>query len=232
MTQALRSSAVDDMVAGIRGLISDGGLGVGDSLPTERELCERFSTSRNTVREAMRILKAYGIVEVRPKVGATITDHRMARAFELFSFDFPNISRETFGDVQGLRVVLEVLAADQLFTQATPADAAALREINAGLRTARSIPEAADIDFRFHLRLVSILGNRVILDVYRMMQPVILQIMSSRKSRRTFETSTFREHETVVDALAARDRIAYQYRLRDHLESNFERFDAVPEAAP
>ena len=104
MTQQLRSSAVDAMVAGIRGMIAAGGLGVGDSLPTERELCERFSTSRNTVREAMRILKAYGLVEVRPKVGATITDNRMARALELFSFDFPHISRETFADVQGFRV--------------------------------------------------------------------------------------------------------------------------------
>jgi DNA-binding FadR family transcriptional regulator len=88
LTQQLRSSAVDAMVTEIRGIISAGGLGVGDSLPTERELCERFSTSRNTVREAMRILKAYGLVEVRPKVGATIIDDRMARALELFSFDF------------------------------------------------------------------------------------------------------------------------------------------------
>jgi len=54
-------SAVDDTVARIRALIAEKGLGVGDSLPTERELCERFATSRNTVREAMRILKASGV---------------------------------------------------------------------------------------------------------------------------------------------------------------------------
>ena len=48
------TSAVEDLVVRIRSLISDRHLGVGDSLPSERELCELFATSRNTVREAMR----------------------------------------------------------------------------------------------------------------------------------------------------------------------------------
>jgi GntR family transcriptional repressor for pyruvate dehydrogenase complex len=231
LTQQLRSSAVDAMVTEIRGIIAAGGLVVGDSLPTERELCERFSTSRNTVREAMRILKAYGLVEVRPKVGATITDNRMARALELFSFDFPHISRATFADVQGFRVALEVRSVDTIFARATAADVDALRAIDADLLTARSLAEAADADFRFHLKLVSLIGNRVILDVYGMMKPVILQIMASHKTRRAFETGTFREHEAVVDALAARDRIAYQYRLQAHLESNFLRFEAAEAGA-
>jgi DNA-binding FadR family transcriptional regulator len=230
LNSQLRSSAVDSIVANIRGLIASDGLEVGDSLPTERELCQRFGSSRNTVREAMRILKAYGMVEVRPKVGATIADNRMARAFELFSFDFPHISRDTFADVQGFRVLLEVASAEQIFENATEADVADLREINAGLLSARSIPEAAEVDFRMHLRLVSILGNRAILDVYRMMKPVILRIMANRTTRRTFETLTFREHDAVIDALAARDRIAYQYRLQSHLEFGFTHFGDTPEA--
>jgi DNA-binding FadR family transcriptional regulator len=231
LNSQLRSSAVDSIVANIRGLIASHGLGVGDSLPTERELCQRFGSSRNTVREAMRILQAYGMVEVRPKVGATITDNRMARAFELFSFDFPHISRETFADVQGFRVLLEVASADQLIERASESDVAELRAINAGLLTARSIPEAAEVDFRMHLRLVSILDNRAILDVYGMMKPVILRIMANRKTRRTFETTTYSEHEAVIDALAARDRIAYQYRLQSHLEFGFAHFDEAMEPA-
>jgi DNA-binding FadR family transcriptional regulator len=62
------ASAVEDIVAAIRDMIDGENLGIGDSLPSERELCERFATSRNTVREAMRMLKAYGVVTVRPKI--------------------------------------------------------------------------------------------------------------------------------------------------------------------
>jgi DNA-binding FadR family transcriptional regulator len=221
-------SAVDEIVANIRSLISSDRLSVGDSLPTERELCERFSTSRNTVREAMRILKAYGIVEVRPKVGATITDNRMARAFDLFAFDITEISRETFINVQEFRVLLEVSSADRIFNRIDHADIDELREINGRLRHVRAIPEASEIDFRFHTRLIAVLGNRAIRDVYEIMKPVIIRIMENGKTRRTFETATFQEHAGVVDALQARDRIAYQYRLQRHLEFGLRHFGPAP----
>ncbi|WP_213544833.1 FadR/GntR family transcriptional regulator [Vannielia litorea] len=48
----------DYVVDGIRTTINDRTLTVGDSMPTGREFCEAFGASRNTVREAMRVLKA------------------------------------------------------------------------------------------------------------------------------------------------------------------------------
>ena len=54
----LYDSAVETLVGQIKAMIDKGNLGVGDPLPSERELGETFSSSRTTVREAMRILKA------------------------------------------------------------------------------------------------------------------------------------------------------------------------------
>jgi DNA-binding FadR family transcriptional regulator len=210
-------SAVDSMVLNIRGLISEGGLGVGDSLPTERELCERFQASRNTVREAMRILKAYGVVSVRPKVGATIIDDRMERALDLFSFNTLDISRRTFNDIQGFRKLIEVGSVDAIFDQMRPEDITEMRSINEQMRSAGSIAQASELDFRFHLRLVSILDNRAVVDVYRIMKPVIIRIMERAKELRDFTGATSEQHAAVVDALALRDRVRYQYALQTHL---------------
>jgi len=217
-------SAVDTMVLNIRGLISEGKLGVGDSLPTERELCDRFQASRNTVREAMRIMKAYGIVSVRPKVGAIIVDDRMERALDLFSFDTLDISRRTFNDIQGFRKLIEVGSVDAIFEQMRPDDIAEMRDINDRLRAAGSIAEASEEDFRFHLRLVSILDNRAVCDVYRIMKPVIIRIMERAKELRDFTGDTYEQHAAVVDALAARDRIRYQYALQSHLHVGVKTF--------
>ena len=52
----------------IKTLIRTNRLRPGDRLPSERELCERMGVSRVTVREALRILEAGGLVEIR--VGA------------------------------------------------------------------------------------------------------------------------------------------------------------------
>ena len=223
-------SAVDVVVRQLRQLISEEGLKVGDSLPTERELCVRFEASRNTVREAMRILKAYGLVEVRPKIGATITDNRMARAFELFSFNTMEVSRKSFADVQAFRDLIEVRSADRIFAELKDGDIAELREINANLADIRDIQEASEVDYAFHVRLISILGNNAILDVYSVMKPIILRIMQKGKTRRTFVTETYDEHEGVIDALAASDRLAFEYRLRNHLMVGFRNFNEEMES--
>lgn len=225
-------SAVDAMVLNIRSLIADGGLGVGDSLPTERELCERFQASRNTVREAMRIMKAYGIVSVRPKVGAIIVDDRMERALDLFSFDTLDISRRTFNDVQGFRKLIEVGSVDAIFDQMRSEDIAEMRAVNDQLRAAASIQEASEMDFRFHMRLVSILNNRAVRDVYRIMKPVIIRIMERAKDLQDFTVETYEQHAAVVDALELRDRIRYQYALQSHLHIGIRAFgDTEAEAA-
>ena len=221
---ASRLSAVDELVESIRTLISEEGLKVGDSLPTEKELCERFHASRNTVREAMRILKTYGIVKVRPKVGAVIIDERMARALDLFSFNTLEVSRETFVDIQGFRSLLEVASFELLFDRVTAEDITELRRINEELLGAKAADEASEIDFRFHTRLVAVMNNKAILDVYKIMKPVILKIMQKAKTVQTFSTVTYAEHAGILDTIEARDRTAYQYKMKTHLDAGFRHF--------
>jgi GntR family transcriptional repressor for pyruvate dehydrogenase complex len=224
-------SAVDAVARQIREVISEEGLKVGDSLPTERELCARFDASRNTVREAMRILKAYGMVDVRPKIGATITDNRMSRAFELFSFNTMEVSRKTFVDVQAFRDLIEVGSAEHILDRITDPDINELHAINVRLAGIHDLQEASEVDYSFHVRLLTILDNAAILDVYRVMKPVILRIMQKGKTRRTFKTQTHAEHEAVLEAMAARDRLAFQYRLRSHLMTGFKHFTEEMEAS-
>ena len=58
----------DDLVAMIRG----GRVAIGDLLPTELELCERFDISRHTAREALRRVEAMGLVERRRGSGTRV----------------------------------------------------------------------------------------------------------------------------------------------------------------
>ncbi|NIZ10926.1 FadR family transcriptional regulator [Pseudooceanicola sp. HF7] len=217
-------SAVDQVVAQIRELIDTDGLTVGDKLPTERELCERFEISRNTVREAMRMLKAYGIVDVRPKVGATIIDQRINRALDIFSFNVGEVSRRTFMDIQGFRELIETGSALAIFAATKAEDLAELRALNRKMVQARSIVEASEFDFQFHVKLISLTGNQSILDIYGIMKPVILRIMQHGKTRRIIEGETFQEHEAVLKAVEASDHLAYQYLMRTHLSQGLTSF--------
>ncbi|HBE94296.1 MAG TPA: hypothetical protein DD766_07520 [Desulfovibrio sp.] len=50
-------------------MIQNERLELGSRLPTERALSEQFGASRNTIRNALRVLEARGMVEVRPGSG-------------------------------------------------------------------------------------------------------------------------------------------------------------------
>ncbi len=209
-------TTVDVLVQRIRALIRDRGLGVGDPLPTERELGEHMQASRNTVREALRTLKTYGMIDVRPKVGAVIVDRGVAAAFDLLSANM-DVSLETFADVQGFRRIVEVGIGDAVMAVAS-ADLARLDELNATLRSAQGMDAAAEADFRFHTALIGLAGNRTLDDIYQFLKPAVMRLMLLGKSRRPAIDGTFQEHDGIVQAVRRRDRTAYAYLVSRHLE--------------
>ncbi len=60
------------IVEQIKEIIFSGKLQPGDRLPTEKELAERLNVSRPTLREALTVLEALGLIEVRPREGSII----------------------------------------------------------------------------------------------------------------------------------------------------------------
>ncbi|GAY13327.1 GntR family transcriptional regulator [Mycobacterium sp. shizuoka-1] len=65
----------------LRKEIVDGVYPVGSQLPTEHELCQRFSVSRYTVREALRRLREDNLVSSRPRAGTTVVPRPSSHAY-------------------------------------------------------------------------------------------------------------------------------------------------------
>ena len=223
-------SAVDRLVEQIRDLVRARGLVIGDALPTERELGELFQAGRNTVREALQILKAYGIVEVRPKIGAVLSDRHEDAVRKLFAFQ-NDVSPASFMDVQGYRRIVEVGIGDHIILHATGDDLDRLEAVNARILEAQGVEESAHCDFAFHEALVTLAGNRTLRTSYSLLQPVITHIMRVGKARRPVQLDTHQTHREIIDALRARDRVAYAYLMSRHLEYGLQ-FVGVEKARP
>lgn len=65
----------------LRKEIVDGVYPVGSQLPTEHELCERFTVSRYTVREALRRLREDNLVSSRPRTGTLVVPRPSADSY-------------------------------------------------------------------------------------------------------------------------------------------------------
>lgn len=93
----------------IKVLIRDGRLQPGDRLPSERELCQRFGVSRVTVREALRVLEASGLLTIRVGAhgGAFLTTPSAERLGEGLA-DLISLTPMTAADVTEARTVVEL----------------------------------------------------------------------------------------------------------------------------
>ncbi|MDB5525776.1 MAG: FadR family transcriptional regulator [Rhizobium sp.] len=221
-----RTSAVDQLVGQMRDLIRDRKLKVGDALPSEVEMAEMFGASRNTAREAIRVLKTYGILESRQKVGAVLTDRRSAAMMDAFSFAI-EISADAFHDIQGFRRLIEVNLAETLVQKVDAADLVRLEEINVSMREASNPVDASWLDFQFHGCLVGIAGLRTLSEVYGMLEPIIRKLMENGKSQRRGIDGAYEEHCDIIGALRKRDRIAFAYHMHRHLDAGLEFISAA-----
>ena len=221
MESSNRGSAVDDVVRQIRVLIRERGLGVGDVLPSEVELAAMFDSSRNTVREAFRTLKAYGVAESRQKVGAVLTDQHQTAMRDLFSFAM-EISVDAFRDIQGYRRLTEMNLFDLLAGRLTDQALAEMETVNVAIQSAEDPERASELDFQFHRLLVDAAGNRTLSETYGMLKPVIQRLMLAGKSHRLTLETVVAEHRDILQALRDRDRIAFVYHMDRHLSAGLE----------
>ena len=209
------ASAVDTIVENFRSMIESGALRVGDDLPTERDMAEQLGVSRNTFREAIKRLEAYGIVETRQKQGARIVNKSVDAMISILSFRL-GADERTFLDVQHFRGILETGLVTDIVANVTPADVEELTEINERLSASHAVVTLAEIDLAFHKRLLSIAGNDTALKVYDVLSGVILQIMTLGKAQNGSELA-LTSHRAIIAALAKGDRDALQRELSDHM---------------
>jgi DNA-binding FadR family transcriptional regulator len=112
------------IIAQVRALIHEGRLRPGDRLPPEREMCARFGVSRVAVREALRVLEANGLIDVRVGAhgGAFVIQPSGDRVRDSIQ-DLLTLSSVTASNVTEVRLVLEehraILAATRVGDAAT-----------------------------------------------------------------------------------------------------------------
>ncbi|OON82823.1 FadR/GntR family transcriptional regulator [Streptomyces tsukubensis] len=85
-TRQTRQSLRQTVVEGIKGYILDNRLRPGDPLPTEPELCQALGASRSSVREAVKVLNALDIVEVRHGHGTFVGRLSLSALVESLTF--------------------------------------------------------------------------------------------------------------------------------------------------
>jgi DNA-binding FadR family transcriptional regulator len=119
----------------LRGLILRGELAPGQALPSESDLLEAFQVSRNTLREALRILESESLIQIRRgRAGGAIVQRPQSRTVARYVSLLLQVRGATFGEVQEARLLIEPPAAAKL-VDVVPADTTILAELHEAERT-------------------------------------------------------------------------------------------------
>ena len=209
-------------------LIAQGEIKVGERLPSERALAERFDVSRTSVREAMIALEIQGIVEVRGGSGIYVTQQPAAAAQPPVS---PFISASEPGPFELLRArcLIEAEIAGVAAESRKDADLdrifISLTEMRENLDN-KEANEAADQ--LFHLRIAESTGNSVLL---QMVSALWAQARGPvwNKIEHHFHTPELRlashaDHQRIFKALVERDGAEARQAMRAHIERVINEF--------
>lgn len=145
----------------IRASILTAAFGPGEKLPTERELCRIFGVSRPSVREALNILAAAGLVESHQGGGTTVRSLVEASAGSPLS-ELIKYERERALDVIEVRKSIEACTAFYAADRALPEDVRRLEKIVSEMEEnlATETP-SLDLDADFHIAVARATHNVV-----------------------------------------------------------------------
>ncbi len=198
-------SAVDFVVSTIRKALEDGNLNPGDRLPSETELAGSMSVSRGTIREAMKILDAFGVIEICRGRGTFITKNvdKVSMDPILFSYILTQPSRKELFD---FREMLEAAVVKSAIQHATAQDIAELRANQAELKRLQLLPEeTARLDVEFHDLLARIVPNRLIRKTYGFALGFFKSSIEKTHKQQYHAEETIQVHEMTIEAIEKRD---------------------------
>ena len=193
-----------EIVERIKTAIRDGRLGAGDQLPAERELTRQLGVSRVSVRDALRMLEAHGLVEVRvgAKGGAFVTAPAPSLVSEGFA-DMLRMADVSPADVTEMRLVIELALLPLAVERATEDDLAELEAIcDASESEGYSVVRSAD----FHTRLARCTHNDALALVAEAFhQPLLRSLQVAKRAAPEMGGAGILEHRQLVAAMRDRD---------------------------
>ena len=199
-------------------------LQAGDALPPESYWSELFGVGRSSVREAIKVLQALGVVEIRHGNGLYVRAVNFDPVLESLSYQM-RFRPQMFAEVFRVRVWLESAAIEEAVRGISDEVVHELEGILAEWRRRIHIGAShVELDEAFHRALYQSLHNSTLLGLFRVFW-IVFQTLDIEAIRTTDPELGVVEHELLLDAIRARDAVLARQRLIEHFGHVQERID-------
>lgn len=213
-----RANLTEEIVKRIINIITELGMKPGDKLPTERELVATFHVGRSSIREAIKILNAIGVVRIVAGAGMFVGNGNLSLLAKPLSLGFLRGGRGTAELIEArrlLEVELAGLAAERASTEEVASMKDGLAEMHAHQE---DIERYTESDIRFHLAVARGAHNEVLFDLLETLQHIIRNWIFKSIEEVEGMPSSIHEHVPIYDAISAHDSVRARAAMNEHLE--------------
>lgn len=210
-----RVQVVDTVVSQIKDRIVGGQLLPGNRLPPEIELSDRLGVSRNTVREALRILEAQGWIS-RSRRGTEV----LTRAGDLLRQSIVHVaqlSRVTVHELFEVRLMLEGELSALAAIRATNEEAATILALTQIETVEMSEAEFIDWNLSFHLAIASASHNRLLAALLQAVRDLTVSVQHAGALEAPIRHEAVEAHVRIGRAIADRQPDQARQAMSHHL---------------
>lgn len=208
----------EEVARRIRQLIVDGPLKPGDLLPPERQLATRFGVSRNSIRDAIRVLELTGLVVAHHGEGNVVADVSAETLVAPIALLLLR-KRKLVVELLDVRKMLEPPLAARAALHASRRDIAQLESILHRQREKAMLgTTTVEEDSQFHYVIARAAGNGVVLKLLDLLMDLLRETRARSLQVEGRLARSLAGHERVLAAIQRRDAIGAERTVREHLE--------------
>lgn len=199
----------------MRSVIQEKQMQPGSRFPSERELIDYFNVGRSTVREAIKILVAENLLEIRRGKGTYISQYP-GRVRDPLGLQY-SPQQKLLQNLFEARAIIEPQIAALAAVRAEPEDIACLQQALQEHLTCTDTIRNAELDVKFHTALTQCCHNEVL---QRFVPLVIEAIEEGRVETATVPNSwenAKQYHEKIFKMIQCRDADAARFEMMQHL---------------
>ncbi|PKL74294.1 MAG: hypothetical protein CVV27_21235 [Candidatus Melainabacteria bacterium HGW-Melainabacteria-1] len=217
-------SVVEQAIGKIYDLIRTQNLKANDRLPPERELSEMLGISRNSLREAIRVLDMLGIIRVDQGSGMVIDATKVSDSVTRHLSFALLLNRDKLRELFEARLVIETECAGLAAERATPADIAALRAAYADLVESRADrAKGIQCEIQLHALTARIAHNVVLEQILSSLRQILRESRETTVPLSGVTMTTVEYQEKIVDAIGRHDKASASALMHEHLVAVAER---------
>ena len=205
-----RISVTEATVESIKEQILSGGYTVGDKLPSEMELSSELNVSRNTIREAIKVLQALGFIEQRPGKGAFVAKTNENDTDSVVDWFVKN--EDKVSDFMSMRISVETTVIKQAIKVATDDEIKELVKkmtfIQDKFEEAESgndIVKMGYYDKEFHNEIAKATKDKLLIAMETLINEAFTGYRLKKFSIKENARNAFIPHRNIIEAIRNRD---------------------------